>query len=196
MRSHDKNCDFALSAHPHSWLLVADNLYEQSVALRTKIGDGKLTQIDGDGKVTGEWALPNRSTFLLAGFALENAIKAFLVYENPGWVSNGTLAKPLRSHHLIRLSAKSLLIPWPKRSIPILGEFERGLESWARYPCALSATESESEQNLTDPLWENYLELMRAYGKKLMELLEKGWNGPHGVEGYFKFGGGFLGATK
>ena len=80
---------------------------------------------------------------------------------------------------------------FPRRSP---AQLERGLESWARYPCALSVTDTEAEQNLPPALWENYLRLMRAYGKTLMALLQQGWNGPHGVSGRFEFQGSYLGA--
>ena len=186
--------EFAQAAHPHSWMLVADNLYDQSVALYHRFHSGKTVQRDGDGTTVGEWPSSSRSTFLLAGFALENAIKAFLVYEHPQWVSNGVLARPLRSHALVALSKKSSLIPWQKRGPLILSRFERGLESWARYPCALSATETEVEQNLPPALWAGYLGLMRAYGKALMALLQQGWDGPHGASGRFRFEGSYLGA--
>lgn len=186
--------EFAQAAHPHSWLLVADNLYEQSRTLYSRFPSGKLTQTDGRGNVLGDWPLSSRSTFLLAGFALENAIKAFLVYEHPQWVSNGVLARPLRSHKLAALSQRSSLIPWPTRGPGILSRFEGGLESWARYPCALDAFETEVEANLSPALWASYLKIMRAYGEELMQLLRVGWDGPHGIGGRFEFQGGYLGA--
>jgi hypothetical protein len=175
-------------------MLVADNLYEQSVALYHRFPSGRTTLKDRSGAVVGEWPSSSRSTFLLAGFALENAIKAFLVYEHPQWVSNGVLARPLRSHKLVALSQKSLIIPWQKRGPAILSRFEQGLESWARYPCALNATETEVEQNLSAALWSGYLGLMSAYGKSLMALLQEGWGGPHDVCGRFEFQGSYLGA--
>lgn len=188
------NHEFSQLAHPHSWLLVADGLYEQSVALYSRFGSGKITQRDLNGVVLGEWPSSSRSTFLLAGFALENAIKAFLVYEHPEWVSNGVLARPLRSHRLVALSQKSSIIPWQRRGPAILARFEQGLESWARYPCALTAIATEAEQNLSPALWSSYLGLMHAYGKTLMGLLQEGWDGPHGVAGHFEFGFSYLGA--
>lgn len=186
--------EFAQAASPNSWMLVADNLYEQSIRLHDRFPFGKNAQMDGNGVVKGEWPSSSRSTFLLAGFALENAIKAFLVYEYPHWVSNGSLARPLRSHALVALSQKSSLVPWQRRGPAILARFEQGLESWARYPCALSATETKAEQNLPPALWAGYLGLMCAYGKKLMALLQNGWSGPHGIKEYFEFQGSYLGA--
>ena len=75
-----------------------------------------------------------------------------------------------------------------------MSQFERGLESWARYPCALYAAETEAEQNLSSELWGQYLQLMRAYGKALMALLSREWSGPHGFAGRFEFRGSYLGA--
>lgn len=175
-------------------MLVADNLYDQSIALYHRFPTGRAAQWDGNGILLGEWPSSSRSTFLLAGFALENAIKAFLVYEHPQWISNGVLARPLRSHKLVALSKKSSIIPWQKRGPSILSRFERGLESWARYPCALNASDMELEQNLSSALWAGYLGLMRAYGKALMTLLQQDWDGPHGVSGRFEFRGSYLGA--
>ncbi|WP_146394824.1 hypothetical protein [Planctomycetes bacterium CA13] len=65
---------------------------------------------------TEPWALTDRPTFLLASFALENAIEVFLVFQNPSWVSNGRLAKPLRSHKLSALTGKSHNIPLQEKS--------------------------------------------------------------------------------
>lgn len=185
---------FAEAAHPHSWLLVADNLYEQAKSLHSRFPEGSMTARNRDGTVVGNWPSSNRATFLLAGFSLENAIKAFLVYEHPDWVSNGVLARPLRSHALVALSAKSSLIPWKAKGPAILARFEEGLESWARYPCALLAAETDSEQNLPPELWASYLKLSKAYGRELMKLLRVGWKGPHGIDGYFTFQGTYLGA--
>jgi hypothetical protein len=186
--------DFVQHALPHSWFLVADNLFEESRALYSRAQRGSTRQLNAGGGVLGDWPNSNRSTFLLAGFALENAIKAFLVYENPQWISNGVLARSLKSHRLVELSKKSALIPWPKRGITVLSQFERGLDSWARYPCALSAAVTEREQNLTPELWGQYLQLMRAYGKALMDLLSREWTGPHGFAGRYEFRGSYLGA--
>jgi len=81
--------DFVMKAQPHSWLLVADNLHTQAQELYTQRNRTYITQSDGSGNQIGKWDGVNRSIFLLGGFALENAIKAFLIYEKPGWISNG-----------------------------------------------------------------------------------------------------------
>jgi hypothetical protein len=183
----DKNRVFAERAQPHEWLRVAGSLHCQAVRLRRQTS-GLIIQSDGKGNELGRWNAENRSVFLLAGFALENAIKAFLVYENPSYISNGTLARTLRSHSLTKLAALSAEIPFKSRTW-VLRRFEAGLESWARYPCGVTATDPTDEDVLTERLWSGYLRVMRAYGRRLMELLGELWRGPHGFEGRWTFGG-------
>lgn len=182
---------FVEAAHPHSWLLVADNLHAQAVALRSERGRSYTGRINGNGTVQ-EWDATNRSVFLLGGFALENCIKGYLVYENPQWISNGRLAKQLRSHSLTALASKAGKLPYPQRGQWVLRAFEGGLESWARYPCGLTAATPGDEGVLSDRLWSAYLRLMNAYGRRLQGMLKRTWRGPHGFEGHFKISGRFF----
>jgi hypothetical protein len=126
----------------------------------------------------------NKSVFMLGGFALENAIKAFLVYENPILIAQGTLGRKLRSHSLTSLQKKSTLIPYKNRYLGVLRQFEDGLDSWARYPCGLTADTSKHEGKLQDELWAGYLRLMEAYRKRLRALLSaKLWHGHTDFQG-------------
>ena len=70
---------------------------------------------------------------------------------------------------------------------------EGGLESWARYPCALTFERTEEADSLAPELWAGYIRVMRAYGIRLRSLLSKKyWVGPHGFSGRWTFGGDFL----
>jgi hypothetical protein len=174
-------------ANPHAWLLTAENLHEQAVALYDRRGRGTISLVR-PGQETIGWDRTNRSVFLLGGFALENAIKAFLVYENPQWISNGRLARDLKSHSLTGLQKQSGLIPFKRRYVWVFDQFEDGLESWARYPCGLTAETSQLEGKLQDKLWAGYLRVMEAYGKRLRVLLSgKVWHGPHRFSGRWTF---------
>jgi hypothetical protein len=70
--------------------------------------------------------------------------------------------------------------------------FEEGLDSWARYPCALAMDDTMDEPSMQADLWFGYGTLMKAYGKRLRRLLSKGWHGPHGYYGRWTFRGNFL----
>lgn len=171
-------------ANPHSWLVTADNLHEQATAIYASRAYSSITtKVDANNIILQQTRGIDKSVFLLSGFALENAIKAFLVYENPHWVSNGRLSKNLKSHSLTTLQSRSKLVPYKTRHISILKAFEDGLDSWFRYPCALTIEETKEEGHLYDHLWHGYSAVMRAYGRKLATLLGKGWQGPHGFYG-------------
>ena len=130
----DANARFVKLASPHSWLHVADNLHGQALHLYSRQGQSTTTFVDFKNSVRKTWNDTNRSVFLLGGFALENAIKSFLVYENPNWISNGRLSRRLKSHSLTSLQKQSSLIPFKNRYLGVLQKFEEGLESWVRYP--------------------------------------------------------------
>lgn len=174
---------FANAANPHQWLLTADSLHEQAVDLyRRRKAGGVLIRRDSK-ELSTAWDNTNRATFLLCAFALENAIKSFLVYEHPEWVSDGYLHREVCSHKLVALSEKSELIPYRKRDLWVLRAFEEGNESWMRYPCGRRAGDTRDEKNMPDRLWVGYSRVMCGYGNKLINLLGKGWHGPHGAGG-------------
>lgn len=188
----DANVRFVELASPHSWLRVADNLHGQALHLYSRQDQSATTLEDFKNSVRKTWDDTNRSVFLLGGFALENAIKAFLVYENPNWISNGKLSRLLKSHSLTSLQKQSSLIPFKNRYIGVLRQFEEGLESWARYPCSVSAVGAMDEPILQPDLWQGYTRLMRAYGNRMKKLLSSSWHGPHGYYARYEFRGEFL----
>src|ERR1700727_266963 len=181
---------FEEEANPHQWFLTADLLHNQAVALHARRGQGALTKLDAEDYVLGQCDVTNKATFLLCAFALENAIKAFLVYEHPAWISDGYLRNEICNHRLVDLSRKSRLIPNAKRDSWVLAAFEEGNESWMRYPCSRRASELGTEPQLQDRLWNAYLRVMRGYGLKLVRLLGNGWKGSHGFAGAWRMSAG------
>ncbi|WP_189590969.1 hypothetical protein [Mesorhizobium sp. M8A.F.Ca.ET.207.01.1.1] len=188
----DANRRFAEMAHPHSWYMTAENLHAQALYLGKSRGRSRITFQDHVKGASTWWDGDNRTMFLLGGFALENAIKAFLVYENPNWISNGRLARHIRSHSLTKLQAQVVEIPYKRQYVWVLKQFEAGIDSWSRYPCALTAEETFQEGHMHATLWGGYLRVMDAYGNRLRTLLSKPWKGPHGVAGTYAFYSGPL----
>ncbi|WIW45406.1 hypothetical protein ML401_28755 [Bradyrhizobium sp. 62B] len=181
-------------ANPHAWLLTAENLHDQATEMYGRRNRSSiLSRLNAKGEVVHQMRGVDKPVFLLGGFALENAIKAFLVYENPSWISNGRLSSLLTSHKLTVLRDRSNLVPYKKTYTHVLEAFESGLDSWFRYPCALTVQDTHEGQHLYEHLWDGYTKLMRAYGKKLVMLLDKEWTGPHGSRGQWKVRGETLG---
>ena len=82
------------------------------------------------------WAATNKATFLLCAFALENAIKAFLVYEYPAWIRDGYLHDEICNHKLAALSRKSSLIPYAQRDIRGVRRWQRKLDALPMFPAS------------------------------------------------------------
>jgi hypothetical protein len=133
---------FEEEANPHQWFLTASLLHDQAVELDARRGQGILAQIGPEGYVLGQWAATNKATFLLCAFALENAIKALLIYEHPAWISDGRLHHEVSNHRLV---GKSSLIPYARRDEWVLAKFEEGNGSWMRYPCSQYASDLRTE---------------------------------------------------
>lgn len=192
----DKNYEFVSEfANPHSWFLVAENLHEEAASLfRRRERSGVTVRRDANGKMLSQTYSVDRPAFLLCAFAIENVLKAFLVYENPQWVSNGILSRQLRSHALIDLHNASRSTPKNPEFIETLAIFENGIESWFRYPCGLTMVETVEQQQFQTDVWDRYSDLMAAYSDRLRVALDKLWKGPHGFSGRWDIQGEFLGS--
>lgn len=101
--------------------------------------------IDKNGKRT-IWDSTNRSVFLLAAFAMENMLKAFLVYEAPKFIADGYL-KGITTHDLAALARSSNLVPYRDRDMWVFEALSDGNESWARYPCDRNANDVQPERS-------------------------------------------------
>lgn len=191
MYSPSQIIEFEEIANPHSWFLVASELHEQAKLLRHAT-TSKITRRDFLGSNSRTWNTSNRTVILLAGFALENIIKAYLIYEHPNYIRNGFLSKNIQTHKLTELARNSTFLPYQSQGSVTLKYFEEGLESWARYPCGLNWAQTKEQNILSDKLWNNYRWLMRAYESRFKKLLLKGWKGPHEFEGSFDISGSWL----
>lgn len=182
---------FAWAAHPHEWMLVAEDLHNQLREIRLRSGESYLYFRDETGK-SFRWDVTERLSFLLMALALENAIKSFLVYENPNWASNGRLGKPMRSHDLVALAQQSLRLPYKGKHISLLRLLSEGFDTWARYPCDLQSDRMGPRRSLRDAHWHQYLRLIQSYGRRMKALLSRNWQGAHNIRGNFEIGSDFF----
>lgn len=181
-------------ANPHAWMLTASSLHDMAVMMHANRSNSPILSLaDPSGALILQMRSTDRAAFLLGGFALENAIKAFLVYENPSWVSNGRLSRELKSHKLSKLQNKSYTIPYKNKYHRVINAFEQGLDSSFRYPCSVTLEECRALPAITPAIWDGYIILMRAYGKRLAKLFKAGWHGPHGSTSRWNVTGNFLG---
>lgn len=177
--------DFELVASPPGWYEVAKGLNEQAAVLYRD--QSTLIQFTNHKGVTHSRYGTNRGVFLLAGFSVENLLKAFLIYENPAYISRGMLANQLRTHQLTKLWQTSRFVPYKNRYIGTVAALEDGLESWARYPCGLTYNGKSFENEMTEKLWSSYNGMFASCSKRLEHLLTKGFETSSGERNYMHY---------
>ena len=177
--------EFAASASPLNWYEVAKLMHENAHTLHAA-PQGHITYTASGKPVTRRTT--NRSVFLLAAFAMENLVKAYLVYENPHYVEGGRLSrKLLNGHSLSKLQQESRKIPQPKRTRHVLETLEVGVNSWARYPCSTTVERQSLEQAVTPEFWSEYNRVFELYSKHLESLLSKRHKEAYGEVGHVVF---------
>ncbi|WP_445146260.1 hypothetical protein [Dyella sp. Tek66A03] len=164
---------FDMDAAPPSWYEVAKALNAQARTLQKSRGV-VIHFTDRHGNARSRYEA-NRGVFLLAGFSIENILKAFLIYEDPALIADGQISRKIRTHALSKLWEASSFVPYKRRYGPTVASLEDGLESWARYPCGLNHERNAVEGVMTDKLWAAYLSVFSACSKRLERLLSKGW---------------------
>ena len=176
---------FANAAHTLNWYEVAKLMHENAHALHN-MPQGAVSYSDGVECITRPTS--NRSVFLLAAFALENLIKAFLIYENPHFIEGGKLSRHLlNGHSLSKLQKKCRKVPSPKRTLHVFETLEVGVNSWARYPCATSIDRESVERTVTPSFWKAYNDVFNLYSQRLEQLLSKKCKGAYGEVGRVTF---------
>ena len=171
--------DFALAALPLNWYEVAKLLHENAHTLHATRHKGGV--LYSDGVIAKQRPTTNRAVFLLAAFALENLIKAFLIYENPKYIEGGRLSmKLLNGHGLSSLQKECKKIPSPVRTRFVFEVLEVGVNSWARYPCSTAINRETQERLVTPEFWAAYNKVFELYSRRLESLLSKFWKGPYG----------------
>jgi len=179
------NREFAAAASPLNWYEVAKLMHENAHVLH-RAPQGYVSYTEKGRHITRPTS--NRSVFLLAAFAMENLVKAFLIYENPHYIEGGKLSRELlNGHSLTKLQEKSRKLPQPKRTRHVLDTLEVGVNSWARYPCSTSIERQSFERAVTPEFWSEYNRVFDLYSKKLEGLLTKKHRGAYAQVGYVEF---------
>jgi hypothetical protein len=180
-----ENREFACAASPLNWYEIALLMHENAYVLH-HASQGSSSYLQGKDLVTHHSS--NRPVFLLAAFAMENLVKAYLIYENPQYIEGGRLSKKLlNGHSLSKLQKQCRKIPQPKRTLSVLETLEVGVNSWARYPCSTAKDRQTWERTVTPEFWKEYNRVFDLYGAKLVKLLSKKWRGAYGEITYVKF---------
>jgi hypothetical protein len=168
-----------------NWYEIAKLMHENAHILHAA-PQGFVTYSTGTNSIRRRAS--NRPVFLLAAFAMENLLKAFLVHQHPEYVEGGRLSRALlNGHDLGKLQSNCKNIPAPKRTRHVFETLAAGVNSWARYPCSTSIARASEERAVTPELWAEYNRVFELYSRRLEQLLSRPWKGPYGEVSYVTY---------
>ena len=183
---------FVKDAMPDSWRACASELYRSAELLWNdkdnelrleaaefhEIKDGKLIHRSQSRMVYSV----SRSYFLLAGFALENLIKGYLVACDPTLINHGALSKEIKTHELSRLARKIEDFKISKNELDFCCIAEKAIPYWGRYPVPLISSQVAPEVGLTDELRQGFLSFYDRLDEKLYMKIRNGWDSGVGAK--------------
>jgi len=182
---------FVRDALPGEWRSLAGELRDSAELLwndrsnglrgileqRIEVEDGEVRIINETRKIYSV----SRPYFLLAGFALENLLKGFIVALDPTLIKEGKLDPQLKTHKLTDLAnrIKELELTESERRFCSLAE--DAIPYWGRYPVPLTYNKLVPEVGLTDELRSSFLSLFDRIDEKLYIEIRDGWDSGGGA---------------
>lgn len=124
----------------------------------------------------------SRTWLLLASFSIENLLKGVIIYENPSYISNGSLSKKVSHHQLTDLSEEINSINFVEHELEIIEILESCLPYWGRYPIPKKAHEIENEIVASSDFKSIFESLYNRLDKSNYDSIKYGWEGPHGCK--------------
>ena len=189
-RQNDINI-FVRDASPGEWRSLAGEFRDSAellwndrsnglrgvLAQRTEAVDGELRVVNETKKIYSV----SRSYFLLAGFALENLLKGFIVALDPTLITDGKLNPQLKTHKLTTLVDKIEELELTESELRFCSVAEKAIPYWGRYPVPLSFNNLVPEVGLTAELRNGFLSLFDRLDEKLYMEIRDGWNPGNGA---------------
>jgi hypothetical protein len=169
---------FILAALPSEWLGYAEDLADAAEALWDRRDEGQRVgaqqESDGLTHISQETAHA-RSYILLAGLALENALKAYLVALDPYLINRGALDRSLHTHSLTTLASR-LPISLTSEETVVLETCQDAIPYWGRYPIPLHYRHLSPANAASTSFREIFRQLHHRLCREVHTLVRDGWD--------------------
>jgi hypothetical protein len=177
---------FVRDASPGNWRDCANELRDAAELLwidrdnglrlimtqDTEVDDGRLSKNHNQRTISSV----SRSYLLLAGFALENLIKGYLVAKSPSLINTGKIDPELKTHKITSLIKKIDNIDLNQIEKDFCCVAEQAIPYWGRYPIPLKYNGVVPEIGLTDDLRYGFLSLFQRLDKMVYTEIRDGWD--------------------
>jgi hypothetical protein len=172
--------EFLKKSHPVYWYQVADELYDSLIFLYSENHSiiNYNDHVNPDNNIV--YPVISKSYFLLAGYCLENIIKALLLVENPDFIGNGKMNKKLLSHDLVYLFKMSKKIRVSKSEKELLAILSEATPYWGRYPIPRTSDKIKEEVFLDPDIHDCFMYLFKRVTSKLYHITKDGFIGLEG----------------
>ena len=124
----------------------------------------------------------SRTYLLLAGLAIENALKGLLVAVDPSHINSGKLSKVIQSHDIPTLASKLPELKLSDAQLSLCRVLKEAIPYWGRYPIPRRHGNLTMEVPLTDVLRQDFLELFHHLGHMLYWKIRDGWDSGAGPQ--------------
>lgn len=126
-----------------------------------------------------------RSYILLAGLALENALKGILILGNPSLVNQGHLHGSIKTHDLLELARACPSLSLSDDDRHVLSVCQDAIPYWGRYPVPLRYAELLAKDAATSNFRRMFLDVHLRLCKTIYDAIRDGWDsgvGPQTLE--------------
>jgi hypothetical protein len=177
---------FVRDAMPGEWRTCANELRDSAEMvwgdygnlLRCEVAD-QVEIVDGSpvrNVMTRKVYALSRPYILLAGFALENIMKGYLVSCSPCLITDGKLSKELQTHRLTKLAARITGLVLSDKESEFCRIAESAVPYWGRYPVPLTFNKIVPEVGIDEELRNAFLSLFGRLDEKLYFKIRDGWD--------------------
>ncbi len=179
---------FVRDAMPSEWLSYAEELAEATESLWSRSDNFMAIEMQTAATDTSQIersAGHARSYILLAGLALENALKGILVSRNPSLVNQGHLHGSIKSHKLVELARSVTDLSLTDEDRHVLSVCQDAIPYWGRYPVPLRYDGLHPKEAATAEFRQHFRELHFRLCKSIYDAIKDGWDsgvGPQTLE--------------
>ena len=183
----NRKTEFVRDAMPDAWLSYAEELEEAAEVIWNCVGDVMTvkneTNIEGNMEIE-KFSVHARSYILLAGFALENALKAIIITRNPNLISSGQLHNSLKIHNLLNLAKTINDLKLTDKEEWVMRVCQGAIPYWGRYPVPLSFDGLKPTGAATGEFRQTFRQLHYRLCKLTYNAIKDGWDSEAGAQCY------------
>lgn len=173
---------FIVDGAPGEWLSFAEELMNAAEILWEQNGGPVRSEIIYDKiKVIESKKVSSisRPYFLLVGFAIENLLKGFIVFDDPSTITSGRV-KRIKSHKITNLVKEISEIRLSETELDLCLKIEEAIPYWGRYPIPLEYSGVTPDIGVTPEIRQVIKDMYDRLACTLYEKIKDGWESGKG----------------